>query len=444
MPLVAGAGLALLHCVLAQAVTVTASDRTEIRTRVQSTDLRLDAETRPNLRLALINPRSTFSFGYVPTLTWLGAISEDSELILQQAADASAFFNAGHTTFSISESGSYGTRNFRALSVAAPAPTSPTTPGGTTTPPGGTTTTPPVGGTPPPGGTTGGTTPPPGGANPPGQTGPLANGQFQLLDQDVTLASSYTTATITQIFSTRTVGSITGTYEYGGGIGAASEQFLPIRKGPSLNLTVRTRVAPADDLATVADGASLETGSILRAQIVDLGEQWTHRFSSAITGSVLAGAALARAESDGFPRRRTSAIVPVGNASLAYGFGLSGGHMRTTSVVSFAPIIDRFTGDFDQRVQWVLDATWTKYRLSLIGNLSGAQSVLPRVVFSNTAVLPFNYYSASASALYRFTRELSVESGVRAAWVRTDGPDAYPILWSVFVAGTYTLSATYL
>ena len=50
--------------------------------------------------------------------------------------------------------------------------------------------------------------------------------------------------------------------------------------------------------------------------------------------------------------------------------------------------------------------------------------------------MPFNYYSGSASVLYRFTRGLSVESGVRAAWVRVEGPDPYPLLWSLFVAGS--------
>jgi hypothetical protein len=81
--------------------------------------------------------------------------------------------------------------------------------------------------------------------------------------------------------------------------------------------------------------------------------------------------------------------------------------------------------------------------LSLLGNVSGAQSVLPREAFSNTTVLPFNYYSASASVLYRFTRQISAETGLRAAWARTMG-DPYPLLWSVFAAGTYTMNATYL
>jgi hypothetical protein len=246
------------------------------------------------------------------------------------------------------------------------------------------------------------------------------------------------------VFSTRTFGTLAGVYEYGGGIGAQSEQFLPIRKGPTVTLSVRHRTSLADDFTTVTDGTSLETGSTMRAQIVDLGEQWTRRWTPGLVSSILVGVAAARAESDGVPRRRTTAVVPIATASVGYGFGLSGGHLLLGSFLQFVPIIDRFTGDFDQRLQGVLNVNWSRYRLSLLGTFSAAQSVLPRVVFSNSTALPFNYYSGSASVLYRFTRELSAEGGLRAAWVRVEGPDAYPILWSVFAAGTYTLSATYL
>src|SRR5689334_2166343 len=323
---IAGPALAAIHCILAQALTVTAADRTELRTRVQNSALRFDAETRPALRLALNTPRTSYSFGYIPTLTWLGIASEDSELIVQQTGDANAAFRWEHTSFSISESGAYGTRNFRALSVASPTPTG--SPPGTAPPgmnPPGTTTPPPTGTTPP-----GGTTTPPGGqtGTPPGQ---LATAQYQLVDQNITLASSQTRATLQQIFSTRTFGTLSGGYEYGGGIGAQSELFLPIRKGPSVTVSVRHRTSLTDDFTTVADGTTLETGSTMRAQMADLGEQWSRRWQPALLTSILVGAAVARAESDGFPMRRTSALVPTATASLDYGFGLNGGRFRTVS-----------------------------------------------------------------------------------------------------------------
>jgi hypothetical protein len=209
-------------------------------------------------------------------------------------------------------------------------------------------------------------------------------------------------------------------------------------------MSVRQRASLTDDLTTVTAGTYLETGSTLRAQMIDLGEQWTHRWAPAFTSSFLAGAAAARSESNGFPHRLTNALVPTGTVSVEHGAGLSGGRIRTAAFLQCVPVIDRFTGDFDQRLQWVFDVNWTRYRLSLIANFSGAQSVLPRVVFSNSTALPFNYYSGSWSVLYRFTRELSAEGGLRFAYVRTEGVDPYPLLWSMFAAGTYRLSATYL
>jgi hypothetical protein len=403
---------------------LTASDRTEVRTRVQSSELRFDAETRPSVRLLLTTPRTSYSFGYVPTLTALAFGTSEADFIVLQAADASARFGWERTTFAISESASYGTRNFRAQSVATPAPV----------PPGATTGT-------PPGGNTG--TPPPGTGTTPTPIGPNTSGQYQLITENIKLVSSQTTSIVQQMFSRRTIGTAMVGYEYGGGIDDRSAQFLPIRKGPSATLSVLTRATRADDLSTITDGTSIETGSTLRAQIVDLGEKWTHRWGPALTGSVFAGGAAAWSYAGGFPKRQTQALVPVGTVSFDFGFGLSGGRMRTATYVQFAPIIDRFTGDFDQRVQWIIDVNWTRYGFSLIGNFSGAQSVLPREAFSNTTVLPFNYYSASASVLYRFTRQISAETGLRAAWARTTG-DPYPLLWSVFAAGTYTMNATYL
>ena len=422
---IAGPAWALVNCILAQAALLTASDRTEVRTRVQSSVLRFDAETRPNVRLVLTSPRTHYSFGYVPTLTALAIGSADAELIVLQAGDASARFRWERTIFSISESASYGTRNFRALSIAAPSPL----------PPSGT---PPVA---PPGGNTG--TPPPGTGTTPAPIGPNTSGQYQLLDENITLVSSQTTGIAQHIFSRRTLGTVMVGYEYGGGLDARSQGFLPVRKGPSATLSLLTRATRADDLSTITDATSIETGSALRAQIIDLGEKWTHRWGPAMTGSIFAGGAAAWSYAGNFPKRQTQALVPVGTVSFDFGFGLSGGRMRTATFVQFAPIIDRFTGDFDQRIQWIIDVSWTRYGLSLLGNFSGAQSVLPREAFSNTTVLPFNFYSASASVLYRFTRQISAETGLRAAWARTMG-DPYPLLWSIFAAGTYTMNATYL
>jgi hypothetical protein len=426
---IAGPAWALVNCILAQAAMVTASDRTEVRTRVQSSELRFDAETRPSVRLLLTAPRTAYSFGYVPTFTALAFGTSEADFIVLQAADASARFQWTRTSFSISESASYGTRNFRAQSIATPGPLPP----GGATPPGGTGT--------PPGGNTG--TPPPGTGTTPSPIGPNTSGQYQLITENIKLVSSQTTAVVQQMFSRRTIGTATVGYEYGGGLDERSQGFLPVRRGPSATLSLLTRATRADDLSTITDGTSIETGNALRAQIVDLGEKWTHRWGPALTGSIFAGGAAAWSYAGNFPKRQTQALVPVGTVSFDFGFGLSGGRMRTATFVQFAPIIDRFTGDFDQRVQWIIDVSWTRFGLSLLGNVSGAQSVLPREAFSNTTVLPFNYYSASASVLYRFTRQISAETGLRAAWARTMG-DPYPLLWSVFAAGTYTMNATYL
>jgi hypothetical protein len=397
---------------------------------VQSTELRHDIDTRPVARLQLTTPTTSYSFGYAPSFTVLALGAEEGDLVVSQSADVSAQVRSERVTFTVSEGASYGQRNFQALIVSGNAGSVPagTTPG-TGTPPTGTP--PPTGGTPPPMG---------GGGVPTGQTA----GQLQTLSQTITYGSSISTASLQYLFAPLTLGTALAGYEYSGGFNAASEQFLPVRRGPFATLALRYRATRTDDFTTSTNGSSLDTGSTLHAQIVDVGEEWLHRWDPSVVTTIRAGVALARAEADGVPHRLATGIVPVSSASLLYGFGLAGGKMRTTALLQFAPIIDRFTGDLDQRLQWGIDLNWTRFDWSLLGNLSGAQSVLPSVVFSNTQALPFNYYSGSASVMYRLRRDLSMEGGLRAAWVRVAGDDPYPLLWSVFLAGTYTMHATYL
>ena len=51
---------------------------------------------------------------------------------------------------------------------------------------------------------------------------------------------------------------------------------------------------------------------------------------AALVSSLLAGVAAVRAESNGFPRRLTTAVVPTSAASLVYSFGLYGGTCERT------------------------------------------------------------------------------------------------------------------
>src|SRR5262245_18315077 len=117
MGVIAGPALALDNCILAQAVLLTASDRTEVRARIQASDLGFDVDTRPHFLLWLTTPRPSYSFGYVPTVTALAFGAPEGEVIVLRAADVGAQFRWEHTSFSISESASYGSRNFRAMSL---------------------------------------------------------------------------------------------------------------------------------------------------------------------------------------------------------------------------------------------------------------------------------------------------------------------------------------
>ena len=86
-PLVVPAA-ALLPCLLAQAVTVTVGDRSEVRERIQDQFKRTDLETRPFVRFGFATHRTVLTLGYNPSLTELSVGTTDAQFLVYHTASA--------------------------------------------------------------------------------------------------------------------------------------------------------------------------------------------------------------------------------------------------------------------------------------------------------------------------------------------------------------------
>src|SRR6188768_1158745 len=157
--------MVVLGPILAQVAVLSLADRTEAR-YIVSDDTHAEASTRPLVALDVRWRRSDLRLSYAPAFTILPdpeadpSQSRDPALIIFHSGTISGSHSWGRTKLTLSETGSYGTQNFRSAVLTDQRPINPTPGTGNTTPnsgnSGGT-------GTPGTGSTAGGTGSTPGG-----------------------------------------------------------------------------------------------------------------------------------------------------------------------------------------------------------------------------------------------------------------------------------------
>ena len=185
---------------------------------------------------------------------------------LLQTADVGAAFRWEHTTFSIDENVSYGVRNFRAMAIAPPIGLAPALRARAHSRPAEA---PPR------------RRPAEAPRRPPGRRhGTPARSRLRARRRS--FASSIRASPWPRRIrrprsgkdsrGARRVRSSAGTNTAVVSAPSRKRSSLSAR-GPTVTLSLRQIASPADDFTTVADGTSLETGSTMRAQIVDVGEQ---------------------------------------------------------------------------------------------------------------------------------------------------------------------------
>ncbi len=107
--------------VLAQALSVMAGDASEMRFRVDSTGQFVDLTTTGRIALDLKLRRTTWTLFYAPSVTQLGLGSSTSSLFVTQTGGLTTRLRlTPRTSVTVTETGTFGQQNFRALAVSAP------------------------------------------------------------------------------------------------------------------------------------------------------------------------------------------------------------------------------------------------------------------------------------------------------------------------------------
>jgi hypothetical protein len=401
----------------AQAATISVGDRTETRARVDASQVVLDVETRPSVTLGVSTHRASYALSYTPSFSVInmGAYT-DADPLVYHSASLRAGWRWRRATFSISESGSYGRQNFRALAVGAP-----------------------VAGAAP------GQAPPP----PAGSTAPQVPAQTGVVDQTAGFGSSTTTLWLTYALTRLWQTSASGGYVISGGVDAASRELIPVQRGPFAALTATYRASRVDAVTLSLSGRESETGGLTttvagvptatlaptRAVLIGLDVGLSHSFAATVKGSLTAGAAYADTRTFATSAAAESTdrtVVPVVVSTLAQNFKVERARVAMTYTIGLTPNIDRFAGTIDNRVTWAIASMWTRHRLTLGANVAGLQSIDPTNDAAVTA------YGGGVQVMMRFNRHWSYEAGIRAAWQKYVKFDALPPTGTLYLALTYS------
>jgi hypothetical protein len=410
--------LPVLAPILAQAITFAAGDRTEVRTRLNDVDAYFDVETRPSLELELRTPRTSWTLTYFPSLIFLAVgDSTYNEVLLLHSARASSTFRWPRTSLRLSQSGSYGERNFQvaALSApetgpdtAAPEPT-PADPNAPAQPP----TTPPT------------TTPT-----------TVVPDALRTNLQTLSYVSSRSQADLSYALSRRWTFGILGGYEVQGGLGREARGFYPLQRGPLGQLRLTFRSSPIDSLTSEVQGQYVDSkgGQISgdrQAVLAIADERWVHEFSVNARSDLSAGIGYTRFKPEG--GKTDNDLHPFANAGLQHRLYKADFALEAEYAVRLSPVIDRNTGAVDRRFQWLTQLTWTRDQLSFLLNLVGVESLERDTVLSLTS------YTGSFAMRYELTNEFAFDTGVRAFWQRAGINPESTVGGTLFAGLTYAM-----
>jgi len=414
--------LTLIGPILAQLVTVNVADRTEAR--VVATDTTYyEAETYPNVSVALQERRLTLSAAYLPTFTISPLDQKPHQYLLFNTVNIGAAYAWRKTTLTLGGTLSYGKQNFRVLATSGggvPLPSN--TPAAPTTgmAPGGVT---PVGGTSPAGGTTTGSSPTT--ATQPGPTIPSQNNSL--------LFRSYTAmANVTHSVSPAISWVASGGYLLTGPVHESDRANFPSAEGPIASFQARQQFDHANSVngALTLQYTHLSDG--IETWLSTLTTNYVHAFdvrTSVILGVGVSGGRNSRP--DGYV---AYSIYPTFIAGLFDTERLTPGVLTLNLTASAAPSLDFDTLVIDPRLNFVGGATYTRDRFFSTVNAGTTYSI------SGEDVGAFSAVTGSAGLGYRLADAVTVDAGARVAYQRYEGRTALPFTYVGYVGLSFALS----
>ncbi|HYQ44923.1 MAG TPA: hypothetical protein VER11_23215 [Polyangiaceae bacterium] len=410
----------LLGPILAQLVTLGVSDRSEAR-YIAAADSYAEVATYPRVGLDFGWKHTTLTLSYGPSITVSPIESEDPYVLVYHSGVVSMSQRWKRTTFTLTESGSYGRVNLRAQALGDP----------TVAVPGAPVATPAPGTAPPP--VTGGAQPGTGGSAMPPATGNNALPSLAL-NRPLTFVSSTTAFNITENISA--IFSLSGGVSYfiSGTTDADPTLAYPTVRGPGAQIAGTYRLTHDDGVTTSVFAQFANTSNGNRAWLITANETWAHRFSRYTSGNLGAGLSLTRnSQPNGyeFYSLYPNFVVGItsgsrlGHTVLSYGAGANS-----------SPFIDPFRGLVDPRVSTNAFAGLSKDKFS--SSLTAGTGL--QLVAGSQSNRGLNTITGAFTVSYRLGDAVSLDSGVRAAWQAFRGTTTYPISIAAFAGVSIALA----
>jgi hypothetical protein len=383
------------------ASSFTLADRSELRLRVPGTVgittvplvASADVETALDARLSQRSRRARYALGYAPRLTVWDLNAPQPTPTFMHAGTLKVERWSRLTRMSLDEAASYGGINFAALAPTYGAD----------------------------------------GAQAPPDVIP-ASRVIQYVASSTTVASHLT-------FRRSTVDLSAG-YQLSGGANAIARGLMPFQAGPlgeartdyaisrqdhtgtTLSAT-EASFSPIPPVFTGATGAADTAGSVEvpgltggpESLLVELDQQWLHRWSRVTETRFTLGVAESRARA-GADAPDVFATHPVAEGVLEQRRRIAEGLLDVRLDLRVGPVVNRLLGNIDERFQGTLAATHTRGRLATAVSFGVLQSLPP------SGVDAIQLFTADAHQSYRTSETVSVDLGVRGLWQSQEATQA--------------------
>lgn len=413
----------LLLPVLAQALSLTVSDVSEMRARTDLTGTYMDLTTAGRFALDLKLRRVNWTLYYAPSVTQLGVESSESAvLVLHSEGLAARLHLTPRTTLTWSEYASYGSQNFRVLAVSAPqsgvgnSAGLPSSPGA-------------------------------------GQPGSSSDGSGQSI-----AIPGQSGSTVLTVPGNRTIryGSLTSgigierqlgrnwamgalaSYALSGEVDSYSPVTIPHARTYQGDVWTSHALSLRDQLRLTASSryVLIEPGAETFMAMSNIA--WNHNFTARAAMSLFAAGFYVN--STDLTADHTRELLPGfgGVLTLDEATRPSGSRIAATIATSNMPVIDYQYGGINDMLSTILRVTWTRRKLSF--QILGGAS---RSIGSSGKVAVLSLYNLSEEIKYQLDRprHWALSVGTRQAWQSFSTGQQLPMQWVAFLAISYTTGA---
>jgi hypothetical protein len=362
--------------------TLDVSNRAQLATRAGGglAEPTLDADTSPEVKLAVRSRRWELTVDYAPRFTDSLAGADRQSYVLQQGR-LGARYQDRRGSVSLYEDSGYGRLSLLTLGAY------------------------------------------PGAGATPGTAPIAAPPTTALLDY----AWSRTGIVARLIVSRRWGVNATGELALSGGASASAQATLPFQTAIRVGLGADYAASRRDHLTAQVDTSRATFSTGLEDTLVQGKLSWRHDLDSTFATTLAAGIGGSTSRAETSPVVR-SAAAPIVEAGLTY--RPRAGEIELGLGVKLSPVIDAFSGRVDQRIEGSANVAWTPTRdLSIQAQLGVARAI----PWGEGVALSIGFGAITAS--YHVNDVLQLDAGGRSAWIKEPGIDSPP-QWMAFTAAT--------